>query len=158
NGRTDVPGRGLGWALLHHGLDAMDAVEKLDMQMLAQRGGPYRPEQQRALLDYCERDVRALQRLLPRMAPKLDVPRGLLRGRYLPAVAKVEAAGIPIDTDALGQLQDSWETIKQRLVEQADAPYHAFDGTTFKHDRWARWVESRRLPWPRLGSGQLSLA
>ena len=49
------------------------------------------------ILDYCESDVDALARLLPAMLPRIDLPRALLRGRYMAAAAAMEYAGMPID-------------------------------------------------------------
>src|SRR5262245_14381241 len=65
NGRTLLCGRSLLGALSAFGLGGLDAAEKEDMRALAIRGGPYTPEEQRALLEYCESDVVALARLLP---------------------------------------------------------------------------------------------
>ena len=42
-------------------------------------------------------DVAALERLLPAMLPKIDLPRALLRGRYMAAAAAMEHNGTPID-------------------------------------------------------------
>ena len=68
-----------GWSLLgclaFHGLDSMDASEKSDMRELAMRGGPYTPDEMTALIDYCQTDVNALDRLLPAMLPQIDMPR-----------------------------------------------------------------------------------
>ena len=55
-----------------------------------------------AILDYCESDVVALARLLPRMLPHIDLPRALLRGRYMAAAAAMEHAGVPIDVPTAG--------------------------------------------------------
>jgi hypothetical protein len=40
----------------------------------------------------------ALDRLLPAMAPRIDLPRGLLHGKYTAAVSAMEHASVPIDT------------------------------------------------------------
>ncbi len=65
------------------------------------RGGPYTTEERRALLDYCALDAAALVKLLPAMAPKIDLPRALLRGRSMAALARMEWAGVPIDVSTL---------------------------------------------------------
>jgi hypothetical protein len=157
NGRP----RGLGWkltsALRAHGLDAMNAVEKHDLQMLAAGGGPYREDQERALLDYCESDVRSLERLLPKMLPGIDLDRALFRGRFMRAVARMEYQGIPIDTAALQALMDNWDVIRERLIADTNQHYHVWEGRSFKEARWERWLAERKLPWPRLKSGQLCL-
>src|SRR5262249_11695889 len=65
SGLVVANGKGLLGALAYHGLDALAAQEKEEMRQLARRGGPYTPQEQRALLDYCQSDVDALARLLP---------------------------------------------------------------------------------------------
>src|SRR5262249_28035833 len=102
-------GRDLLGALAYHGLDGIAAAEKQEMRHLALRGGPYTEAERRPLLDYCQTDVAALARLLPAMLPRLDLPRALLRGRYMAAAARMEWAGVPLDTEALARLRQNWE-------------------------------------------------
>jgi hypothetical protein len=119
-------GRGLLGALAYYGLDGLDASEKADMRELALRGGPYTPAEQTALLDYCQSDVDSLARLLHAMLPEIDLPRALLRGRYMAAAARIEWAGVPIDTDTLSALVRNWERIKGRLIAAVDRDYGVF--------------------------------
>ncbi len=39
-----------------------------------------------------------------------------------------------------------------------DRDYGIYDGRTFKADRWAAWLASKNIPWPRLPSGVLDLS
>ena len=157
-GLSPPHGFGLLGALAWHGLDAMDGAEKKAMQELACRGGPWTAEEREALLAYCESDVLALARLLPAMGPELDLPRAVAcRGRYMGAVARMEHAGVPIDTETLSRLRDSWGSIQDRLIREVDSQFGVFDGRTFKAERWAGWLARRGLPWPRLESGELAL-
>jgi hypothetical protein len=55
----------------------------------------YTPKQ---IMDYCWRDVLALEQLLPVMLPAIDLPRALLRGRYMAAVSAPEFYGTPISS------------------------------------------------------------
>jgi DNA polymerase I len=83
NGLTVPAGNGLIGALTAFGLDTMGATEKKELQTAIGNGtwpGRYTPEE---ILDYCMSDVDALARLLPVMAPRIDLPRALLRGRYM---------------------------------------------------------------------------
>lgn len=145
-------------ALMHLGLDAMAASEKTAMRDLAIRGGPFTETEKTNLLAYCEEDVLALARLLPRMVDQLDLPRALLRGRYMKAAARMEYVGVPIDALALAELRQHWDHIKSRLVADIDADYGVFDGVTFKRDRWEAWLGSHGIPWLRLTSGALDLS
>jgi hypothetical protein len=119
-------GSGLLGALAYFGLDGLATAEKEDMRRLAMRGGPYTAGEREALLDYCESDVNALARLLPAMLPQIDLPRALLRGRYMAAAARMEWNGVPLDAEALAQLRAGWDGIKGRLIAAVDADYGVF--------------------------------
>jgi DNA polymerase I len=102
--------------------------------------------------------VAALARLLPVMLPHVDLPRALLRGRYMVAAARMERNGVPIDTETLRRLRDHWSDIQDQLIADIDANYGVFDGRTFKTDRFAAWLARNNIPWPRLESGRLDLS
>jgi hypothetical protein len=150
-------GAGLLGALAYHGLDSIDAAEKESMRDLILRGESYTADDCRAILDYCQTDVDALAALLPAMLPQIDLPRALFRGRYMAAVARMEFNGVPIDADTLALLRSRWEQVQGRLIEKIDAGFGVYDGRTFKQERWAAWLASRGIPWPRLPSGSLCL-
>jgi hypothetical protein len=157
NGSPTVAGAGLLGALAHFGLDGIGAVEKNAMRDLVLRGGPWSSDERTAILDYCESDVAALARLLPAMLPTIDLPRALLRGRYMAAAACIEYKGIPIDTATLNLLRLCWLDIQDKLIAAIDAEYGVFEGRTFKKDKFGAWLERQNIPWPRLQSGQLDL-
>jgi len=157
NGLPVACGNGLLGALAHFGLDALAGSEKDSMRDLAIRGGPFADDERQALTDYCESDVVALAKLLPAMVPQLDLPRALLRGRYMAAAARMEWNGVPIDSRLLGDLRHNWDDIKVRTVQRVDTDYGVYDGTTFKHDRFAEWLARNDVPWPRLDTGRLAL-
>jgi DNA polymerase I len=157
NGKPPVCGSGLLGALIHFGLDSIAATEKEEMRQLAMRGSPWSNDERAALLDYCQSDVDALARLLPRMQPYLDLPRALLRGRYMKSAARIEHVGVPIDVAMLEILKANWAAIRHHLIERIDADFGVFEGGTFKAERWARWLAAQGIPWPRLPSGRLAL-
>ncbi len=157
NGRPPTSGSGLLGALVHFGLDTMGAAEKTGMRELAMRGGPYTDWERSALLDYCQSDVDALAKLLPRMEPRLDLPRALVRGRYMTAAARIEHNGVPIDTSTLSELRCHWADVQDRLIADVDAGYGVYEGRIFKTGRWAAWLAENNIPWPLLPSGQLDL-
>ena len=158
NGVPTENGSSLLGALAYHGLDGMGAVEKEEMRALILRGGPWSDAERAAILDYCESDVAALARLLPVMLPHIDLPRALLRGRYMVAAARMERNGTPIDTETLRRLRDHWSGIQDQLIADIDANYGVFDGRTFKADRFADWLVRNNIPWPRVESGRLDLS
>jgi len=157
NGKPTPCGAGLLGALAYFGLDGIGAAEKESMQSLAIRGGPWTEAEQKELLDYCETDVVALDRLLTKMAPSLDLPRALLRGRYMKAAARIEHSGVPIDTDGLSILRNNWPRIQERLIKKIDSQYGVFEGLTFKASLWEQYLIRKNKAWPRLPSGRLAL-
>jgi DNA polymerase I len=96
-----VPSNKLIGALEYFGLDTIGAIYKQNMIDLILRGPPWTEEEWQAILDYCAGDVYALERLLPAMLPHIDLPRALLRGRYMGNLAVVESNGVPIDVPML---------------------------------------------------------
>jgi DNA polymerase-1 len=158
NGLPLPAGRGLIGAMTYFGLDTVGAAEKDEKRKLVLAGGPWSQEERAEILDYCESDVVALERLLLAMLPRIDLPRSLLRGRFMTAVAAIEWAGVPIDAPMLELFTEHWDGIKDALIAEIDADYGVFDGRTFKADRWAQWLASNDIPWPRTETGALSLA
>ena len=158
NGLPTPAGSSLLGALAYFGLDAMGAAEKHEMQKAIGDGtwrGRFTPEE---ILDYCEGDVEALTRLLRVMLPGIDLPRALLRGRFMVAAATIEHAGVPIDMEMLGHLRHHWADIQDELIAAIDKDYGVFDGRTFRVALWERWLAVHGIPWPRLESGQLDLS
>jgi DNA polymerase-1 len=150
-------GRGLLGALVYHGLDHIGADEKKEMRDLAMRGGPWAERERIDLLDYCQTDVDALERLLPAMLPYLDLPHALLRGAYMAAAAAMEWAGVPIDVLTLERLQKHWEDIKSRLIRSTPIARDLYDGNTFKRDRFVAFLVAHDIRWPLLETGQPDL-
>jgi DNA polymerase-1 len=158
NGTPTVGGAGLLGALAHYGLDSIGTVEKEEMRDLVLRGGPWSDVERTAILDYCESDVAALARLLPVMIAQVDLPRALLRGRYMAAAARMERNGVPIDVSTLELFRFNWSQIQDQLIAEIDTNYRVYDGRTFKADRFTAWLAEVGIPWPRLESGRLDLS
>jgi DNA polymerase-1 len=157
NGLTTPAGAGLVGALTYFGLDTIGSQVKEELRQSVLAGGPWSERERSAILDYCESDIVALERLLPAMAPRIDLPRALLRGRYMAAAAAMEWNGTPIDVQTLELLREHWEHIQDDLIADLDADYHAFDGRSFRADRWAAFLTRNNIPWPLLESGRLDL-
>ncbi len=157
NGKPTPCGAGLLGALTYFGLDGIGTAEKESMQNLAIRGGPWTESERKELLDYCETDVVALARLLPKMLPFLDLPRALLRGRYMKAAARIEHTGVPIDTDALSILRSNWPRIQEELIKKIDVQYGVYEGRRFKAAWWEQYLIKKNKAWPRLPSGKIAL-
>ena len=128
------------------------------MRDLVLRGGDWSEQEREAILTYCEQDVAALARLLPAMLRHIDLPRALLRGRYMAAAATMEHNGVPLDAPLLAKLHERWDDIQDQLITEIDADYGVFDGRSFRADRFASWLARTGIPWPRLDSGKLDLS
>jgi hypothetical protein len=169
NGRAVQCGSSLLGALTYFGLDAMAAVEKEEMRALALRGGPYSSRERVALTDYCQRDVDSLARLLVAMRPSLkswtDFGQALFRGRYMAAVAHMEARGSPIDVKTRDLLLVDWGEIKYRLAVRVNECYGVYvpknksadcRALSFNLARWGEYLARHNIPWPRTPTGRLA--
>ena len=148
NGIPPVSGNSLLGALVHYGLDSISGGEKDEMRNLVLSGGPWTSGDVVSILDYCQSDVDALARLLPKMLPKIDLPRALLRGRFMAAAAQMEFNGVPLDLDTLNQLRQQWGQIQDQLVDVVDAEYGVYEGRSFKAVRFRAWLNQSGIPWP----------
>ncbi len=157
NGLHPAHGSGLLGALMHYGLPSIGGEQKDSMRDLVLRGGPWGPDEERAILDYCETDVSALSILLTAMQGQIDWPRALLRGRYMKAVSRIQMNGVPLDVDTLKRLQTHWVPIQDRLIADIDSDYGVYDGRSFKASRWEDYLIANDIPWPRLESGRLDM-
>ncbi|QIG52377.1 DNA polymerase I [Nordella sp. HKS 07] len=158
NGLTLPHGAGLLGAAAWFGIDGIDITEKQELRACILAGGPWAAEDRAAILQYCGSDVRTLERLLAAMLPRLDLPRALLRGRFMKAAAAIEWNGTPVDTVALELLRRYWTAIQYELIADIDRDYGVFDGRSFRLDRWQRYLAKHAIPWPVLESGRLDLS
>jgi hypothetical protein len=158
NGLATPAGSGLVGALTYFGLDTIGSQEKDSLRLLIIRGGSELENSREPVLAYCESDVDALARLLPAMWSGIDLPRALLRGRYMAAAAAMEWNGTPIDQPTLTLLREHWTGIQDELIRAIDADYGVFDGRSFRADRWAQFLVRHDIPWPELESGALDLS
>ena len=139
------------------GIDTIGAEEKDEMRDLAIRGGPWTDAERDALLDYCEGDVRLLQKMLEVAGARVDLPRAVLRGEYMKACARIERNGLPIDSQAHSAITSSWDSLKAALIEEIDADFDVYEGTTFRESRFERYLAESGIPWARHESGRLVL-
>ena len=153
NGMALDHGHSLLGALAYYNMESLGAGEKESMRHLAIRGGPWTGEERTALLEYCATDVDALLRLLPRMAPRMNLFEALVRGRYVRAVAHMEHTGIPIDRNLYELLMNQWERLKETCIDRLNplygSPYRP--DYSFDHKALLAWSETQGIEWPRAG-------
>ncbi|VUX55307.1 DNA polymerase I family protein with 3'-5'-exonuclease and polymerase domains [uncultured Woeseiaceae bacterium] len=157
NGLWLPHGVGILGALAYFGIPSLPIQTKEEMRALVMGGGPWSSAQEGQILDYCESDVIALEKLLPRMIGMIDVPRALHRGRYMKAVAVMESVGIPIDHELFDTLTGEWNSIKLELIREIDARYDIYEGTHFRRSAFERYLVNNDLRWPKLPTGNLDL-
>jgi DNA polymerase-1 len=140
---------GLLSALVYYGLDTIGASEKDAMRAICIRGGPFTETELRDLVDYCQDDVEALARLLVAMAPTIDLPRALLRGRYMAAVSAMEHEGVPVDVDVLALLLARWDAVRDDLIREVDVGggYHVFEGHSINRAKFEQYLIRAGIPW-----------
>lgn len=144
-------------ALAMRGLTRIDVAVKDAMRDKVLGQSTWSPSEQAEILDYCTSDVEGLDVLLRVMLPKIDLPRALLRGRYTKAVARMERAGVPIDTEVHRVLVSKWGSIRKELIEYIDRDYHVYDGETFKRGRFSEYLRRHKIPWALTDARQLRL-
>jgi hypothetical protein len=159
NGRELSDGRSLLGAVSFFGLDAITAAEKTAMQQLAIRGAPFTLQERNDLIDYCETDVVALEKLLAKMAPRINLPQALHRGRFMRALAATEHNGIPIDVESLQAIRSNWTSIKLDLISTVGKDFDVYDGIKFKLDKFVALLKRMGVKrWPQTDGGKLSKA
>ena len=156
NGRYTGSAGLLGAAAMF-GLNTITASAKDRARELVMRGGPWTAAEQDHIIEYCRTDVELTVNLLHAMLARIDLPRAMLRGRFMDAIAGMEHRGIPVDVGVWQQLCASWPTLKRGLIAEIDREYGVFEAGVFKRDRFAAWLTRERIPWPRLDSGHLDL-
>ena len=157
NGLPNILGNSLLHALAYRGLAHLDAVEKESMRNLVCSQTYWSETEKHQILDYCASDVRGLAALFPLMAPSIDWPRALVRGRYMAAVARMERTGVPIDQNFHRAMVENWENLKISLIADVNTVYSVYEGTTFKSDRFAQYLSAQGILWPRHLTGALRL-
>jgi hypothetical protein len=120
NGRFAPEGKGLVGAMRWYGLDSIGAKLKDAMQKRIMSGWPFSADERQRILDYCESDVDALRRLLPKLLaePTFELGIALYHGEFVAASALMEHRGVPIDMEVFSQLADkaTWQYVRDALV------------------------------------------
>lgn len=157
NGHIVPMGHSLLGAMKFFDLKAIESEHKDSMRTLAMRGMPYSEEEKVGLIEYCQSDVDALQKLLPAMAPSIDLPRALIRGQYSIPLAQMEGHGIPLDLVSYNELCTYWDSIKLELIHEIDSKYGVYENGSFRQSKFEAYLINEGIAWPRQESGKLKL-
>ena len=107
--------------------------------------------------DQMRRRLEAVTGLFEAMRASLDLGRALLRGRYMCAVARIEAIGIPVDAETTDRLTRAWPAIRERVISIIDRGYGVYRDGHFDVDAFAGWLKRYEIAWPLLDMGRLDL-
>jgi len=137
----------------YYGLPGGDSVYKERMRERIIDGAPYNQEEQEQILDYCALDVNLTTHLFQKMQEGIDLPKALLRGRYMAAVAQMEHSGVPLDVSTYNLLLANWGRIKMDLITRIDSYYNVYEDGVFKANRFAAFLAAHRIPWDLTPTG-----
>jgi DNA polymerase I len=161
NGRYTPEGKGLLGALRYYGLDTIGAKQKDAMQKRVMKGWPFTLEERRQILVYCASDVDALQRLLVRVLPEIDLGAALYHGEFAAISALMEHHGVPIDMTVFTQLaeEEIWRAVRDAMVPAIDTQYgvyvrNAAGDWTFNMERFKAYLAREKIIWPCLETGK----
>ena len=143
-------------ALAYFGLPTYEQ-EKTSTRDLILTGGPWTPDEKITILDYCHKDVMALNGLLPFLLPTLQ-SGALLRGRAMVSMARIEHCGIPIDLEMRQLFIDRIDEIKEHSISVANQEFPVFENGVLKLEKFDKCLVERDMFWPRTASGRLSLS
>ena len=87
--------------------------------------------------------------------PLPDLGLALLRGRYMRAVADIEATGVPVDQVIAKRLANDWPSIRAGIVAAVDRSFGVYSGTHLDPVAFSDWLQRRGLKWPISAYGQL---
>jgi hypothetical protein len=151
--------------LAYYRLDRISEQLKDDMRKRILQGWPFTTEERTKIQRYCWSDVVALELLLPRMLPEIDLNIALYRSEFVTVSAHMERNGVPLDEAITPRLQNkqTWTAIRDAMVPAIDAKYGVFvqtkDGWSFSRDLFEKYLDRLNIIdyWPRLETGKLNL-
>ena len=151
-------------ALAYFGVSSIGAKRKDAMRNRIIQGWPFSPEEREKILDYCLSDITALEALLSKLLPLIDLDTALHWSEFAAVSAVMEHRGVPIDMEIFSQLQDkqAWAFVRDAIVPQVNAQYGVYvkgaDGEWhFSVALFEEYLARAEIDWPRLETGKLNL-
>jgi DNA polymerase-1 len=137
------------------GIPHIDAADKARIINTILTKDEYSPEEWCEIDAMNRRDVGQEAALFNRIAPTIDLPAALFRGRYAKAVVAMEHNGIPIAADYLAELQKQWQALRRFYVRRDDHFGLYDEEGSFREDRLETLVKAREwTTWPRTPTGR----
>ena len=160
NGLTVPGGRRLPGALRWFGLDALEVATKDHMIKRILAGPPYSEAERVAILDYCQSDVDALVKLLPRLVDdRHNLIPALWRAEYMKVMAGAEWSGVPVDGELYRRMVEHWPELQAHAIDRVNAMIPVFENRHFRTARFRSWLADRALleRWPVTADGSIAL-
>jgi hypothetical protein len=97
-----------------------------------------------------QRDVAQEAALLSKIAPTIDLPAALFRGRYAKPVVEMEHNGIPVDVEFLhNELEANWPALRMFYIRRDDEFGLYDDNGSFCTNRMEDLVKAKGwTTWP----------
>jgi DNA polymerase-1 len=153
-GEKPEDGFGLLACCLRHGLPCISSDEKKGMQESILRGGPYGPQQQLDILDYCESDVRETVALFRKLLPNMNVPQAIVRGDSMAVFAASGDRGLPVDVERFTTMKQLGNVGLRRLWQEHLDVHGLMQAGSFCYRRFEELVMKSGTPWPRTDTGR----
>jgi len=129
---------------------------KARMRDLILNNTEYTEEQWCEIEKYNREDVLEEGAVLEAIAPRIDLPAALFRGRYAKAVSPTELRGLPTDVDYLRELETDWQALRMYYIRRDDTFGLYDDDGSFCENRLETLIEQRGwTSWPRTPTGKL---
>jgi len=115
--------------------------------------GHWTPEERTRVLEYCSDDVRDTKLLWSVMKNKISFPHAIIRGRFLPAVARMEVLGIPMDAGLQKAVRDHSREMLTVVAQEVSTAVPVINGLTVKRKLFTQWISHHGWNWPLTPTG-----
>jgi DNA polymerase-1 len=141
------------------GIPHIDAADKAHIIDTIVGKDEYSPQEWREIVAMNQRDVAQEAALLSKIAPTIDLPAALFRGRYAKPVVEMEHNGIPVDVEFLhNELEANWPALRMFYIRRDDEFGLYDDNGSFCTNRMEDLVKAKGwTTWPRTATGKLEL-
>jgi hypothetical protein len=140
------------------GIPHIDAADKARIIDTILTKDEYSPEEWREIVAMNRRDVEQEEALFNKIAPTINLPAALFRGRYAQPVVDMEHNGVPTDVEYLHTLEANWQALRRFYIRRDDEFGLYDDDGSFCTDRMEDLVKAKGwTTWPRTDTGRLEL-
>jgi DNA polymerase-1 len=135
----------------------MSKEHKVSVRDLILSKTEYSEDEWKEIEDYNREDVLLSIPVVEALAPTIDLPVALFRGRYAAAVADMEARGLPVDVDYLRELETNWQALRLFYIRRDDGLGLYDESGVFKEDRLEAVAKARNWNLPRTPTGKIEV-